>query len=504
MFIFDKKPSKITSEQKRNSSNSFKNNFSSHNTCKTLPLQVQRRINPATEFKQRTMPLQRPEDVHREAAKGVQGAGQPLPYFDRVQQAFGHHDISHIKAYMGTEAKAASRHIGAQAYATGNKIAFAESNPSLHMVAHEATHIMQQQAGVRLKDGISQVNDRYEQQADKVANFVKQGRSAESTLAFSHAQASIQNNEVNPATHFVQRGFASVQKKVIRYNDKNPNSFYSTAAFTYAEALDTAVQTAYAAILDAPYLGRLSNLDGYTEYWVKILNQISGGNHSLRSSIPRTFGYVIESIVSKVLLPRAPDSYTVLLQVPRGGTRPDVILQKDNEDVAWYDFTADKSEGHITHKANGWERIPNTFEITYPSVNPSTLDSMNEDKNKALNFKGHDIQALNNEIVAAQNAYLKEKETWRKIGEKNLQPILDKIPVRGDTEQLIGFSKRLKAAKTELGKMFSSTLDDRTAALMIKGMGLEPNNFGFYLGGLSEAEAFSTLKDMEEKFLPSG
>jgi hypothetical protein len=51
------------------------------------------------------------------AAVGVQGVGSRLPHLDRIQKAFGHHDISHVKAYMGTEAKDASINIGAKAFA---------------------------------------------------------------------------------------------------------------------------------------------------------------------------------------------------------------------------------------------------------------------------------------------------------------------------------------------------------------------------------------------------
>lgn len=122
--------------------------------------------------------------IHREAAKGVQGTGRTLPHFDRIQHAFGHHDISHVRAYTGADAKVASRNISAEAYAMGNRIAFADSNPSLHTAAHEAAHIIQQQTGVQLKSGIGEVGDKYEQQADSVADLVVQGKPAETLLNF--------------------------------------------------------------------------------------------------------------------------------------------------------------------------------------------------------------------------------------------------------------------------------------------------------------------------------
>ena len=120
--------------------------------------------------------------IQRTASAGVQGTGNKLPYLDLVQSAFGQHDLSHVQAYTGSRAKQASENIGAEAYATGSKVAFAESNPSLHTVAHEAAHIVQQQAGVQLKCGVGQVGDHYERQADQVADAVVQGKSVESML----------------------------------------------------------------------------------------------------------------------------------------------------------------------------------------------------------------------------------------------------------------------------------------------------------------------------------
>lgn len=73
-----------------------------------------------------------------------------LPHYDRIQASFGSHDISHVQAYPGGTAAAAARSIGAQAYATGSRIAFVDAEPSIHTAAHEAAHVIQQQAGVQL------------------------------------------------------------------------------------------------------------------------------------------------------------------------------------------------------------------------------------------------------------------------------------------------------------------------------------------------------------------
>jgi hypothetical protein len=71
--------------------------------------------------------------------------------------------------------------MGAQAYATGDQVAFAES-PSLHTAAHEAAHVVQQRAGVHLKGGVGETGDPYEAHADQVADAVVRGESAAGLL----------------------------------------------------------------------------------------------------------------------------------------------------------------------------------------------------------------------------------------------------------------------------------------------------------------------------------
>jgi Domain of unknown function (DUF4157) len=136
-----------------------------------------------------------PSFIHKTAKIGVQENGRSLPYLNKIQASFGsRHDLSQIKAYTGSQATTASRAMRAKAYATGNKIAFADANPDLHTVAHEAAHVMQQRTGVQLKNGIGEVEDRYEKQADKVANLVTQGKSVENLLDESRSKI---NSSIN-------------------------------------------------------------------------------------------------------------------------------------------------------------------------------------------------------------------------------------------------------------------------------------------------------------------
>jgi hypothetical protein len=122
-----------------------------------------------------------PEAVHQAAAAGTSGPAGQLPHADIIQGLFGRHDIGGIRAHTGPAATAGARAMGAEAFATGEHVAFA-GTPSLHTAAHEAAHVVQQRAGVHLKSGVGATGDRYEQHADRVADAVVQGRSSEALL----------------------------------------------------------------------------------------------------------------------------------------------------------------------------------------------------------------------------------------------------------------------------------------------------------------------------------
>jgi hypothetical protein len=120
-------------------------------------------------------------EVVRHAQAGVRGGGSPLPHVATIQEAFGRHDVAHVRAHVGGGAAAACRAMGAEAYAMGSDVAFGRT-PSLRTAAHEAAHVVQQRAGVHLSGGVGQADDPYERQADAVADAVVRGASAESLL----------------------------------------------------------------------------------------------------------------------------------------------------------------------------------------------------------------------------------------------------------------------------------------------------------------------------------
>lgn len=99
------------------------------------------------------------------------------------------------EAHVGGQAAEACERMGASAYAMGNDVAFREA-PDLHTAAHEAAHVVQQRAGVQLKDGVGQAGDPYERHADAVADRVVSGQPAGDLLApFSGGKASLERKE---------------------------------------------------------------------------------------------------------------------------------------------------------------------------------------------------------------------------------------------------------------------------------------------------------------------
>ncbi|MCG8423119.1 MAG: DUF4157 domain-containing protein [Proteobacteria bacterium] len=125
------------------------------------------------------------------AARGVDGSGESLPYLDTLQDAFGpDHDLGGVNAHIGGAAAAACDEMGAEAYATSNRVAF-KSTPTLHTAAHEAAHVVQQRASVQLKGGVGEAGDAYERHANAIGDRVVAGQSIRELLApFTPAGAS--------------------------------------------------------------------------------------------------------------------------------------------------------------------------------------------------------------------------------------------------------------------------------------------------------------------------
>ena len=123
-------------------------------------------------------------DAHGIAKAGLKGPGRTLTHQNKIQQAFGHHDVSDMREHTGPGARTALTTLGAEGYASHGRMAIADT-PDLYTQAHEAAHGVQQAAlgdSLQLKGGIGEAGDRYETHADAVAEKVVRGESVEGLL----------------------------------------------------------------------------------------------------------------------------------------------------------------------------------------------------------------------------------------------------------------------------------------------------------------------------------
>jgi hypothetical protein len=117
-----------------------------------------------------------PPDAHGAAAAGVATPGGELPHRGQLEGAFGR-DLSSIVAHTGPDAQQTSRAMGANAYATGHHVILPQ-NAGVGLVAHEVTHVLQQEKGVHLSGGLDGgASDPLEQEADAVGAAVERGES---------------------------------------------------------------------------------------------------------------------------------------------------------------------------------------------------------------------------------------------------------------------------------------------------------------------------------------
>ncbi|RYF89561.1 MAG: hypothetical protein EON95_18555, partial [Caulobacteraceae bacterium] len=121
--------------------------------------------------------------MHAVARRGLSDPAGPYPHGDRIRAAFGSYAPIGLAAHMGPAARAASRDLSAGGYVLNGRAAFAE-RPSLHTAVHEAAHMVHQaHGGAALTHGIGHMSDAHERMADRVADTVAAGGSAEPMFA---------------------------------------------------------------------------------------------------------------------------------------------------------------------------------------------------------------------------------------------------------------------------------------------------------------------------------
>jgi hypothetical protein len=131
------------------------------------------------------------------------GGGNALPAKLRrsMEDSFGQ-DFSDVRVHSGGQAESSARSVQAKAYTVGNEIVFGSGSPSLdshagqRTLAHELTHVVQQRSGP--VDGtdvgggiqVSDPSDRFERQAEQVADEVVSDQASTRTGVATAAGAS--------------------------------------------------------------------------------------------------------------------------------------------------------------------------------------------------------------------------------------------------------------------------------------------------------------------------
>jgi hypothetical protein len=120
----------------------------------------------------------------------LRSPGQPLDSATRahMEPRFGH-DFSKVRVHADDRAAEAASLISARAFTSNRGLVFGageyapQTESGRRLLSHELTHVVQQQAGVRLNDGVGQAGDGYELHAEVVANHVARGKSATDLLS---------------------------------------------------------------------------------------------------------------------------------------------------------------------------------------------------------------------------------------------------------------------------------------------------------------------------------
>ncbi|GIJ26856.1 hypothetical protein Vqi01_20180 [Micromonospora qiuiae] len=297
-------------------------------------------------------------------------------------------------------------------------------------------------------------------------------------------------------------GNAAVQRAIenARYGTDDPERI--KAAKEFFALVDGRTQAAFRYVLTTPSLGAFVALDGHTALWSKLWNGYlaTGDTQGLAAA----FGYVIETLVSNpssAYYAKAPDGYAILPQVTKGGTRPDLVLAKDGQQIAWVDLTASNREGHIFDK-DSWDRhIAIYAEVTYDSLKAEHRATMVANKDNTGTISAEELEAR---LAAARKRYEKLRVYWKAVG-TGLRFSGWKAQVR-DSEGLKTYDmldlqseRKIPYILELLRNQFGiADLDHDTAANILVALQVDPTRWGL-LGSSSVGAGEAWLMANDEK-----
>lgn len=122
-------------------------------------------------------------DPQAVAQSAFKGPAQAVPHQQQMEAAFGQ-SFSGVQAFSGPAARAACDELNAEAFAMGDKVAFADAQPSVGLVAHELTHTVQtgavgDQVHRKGRDGSP---GELEAQADRIGAAVSEGKAVQEPI----------------------------------------------------------------------------------------------------------------------------------------------------------------------------------------------------------------------------------------------------------------------------------------------------------------------------------
>lgn len=282
------------------------------------------------------------------AEKGFAGTGGTLPFLETLQKAFGtEHDLTSVTSHVSSEAMGATSELGAQAMASGERVAFG-GTPDLFLVAHEVAHVLQQRAGVQLQNGMGQEQDHYEEMADAIAARVVAGQSAEDLLPRAGGKA--------------QSGPVQFKKTTARpaTNATAPNSKEQQEAQAKAQADATALAAA---------LGQNGGQVNTPEV-LRILNQPAEQLRLIKAAYEKNPPPGSKGMGQDVLAKIPAENRSVAVkQLTRAGTAPlTELTPADRKDAATHDGGANAPLGQGDEVLDENNRVIAVFPTTADGV----------------------------------------------------------------------------------------------------------------------------------------
>ena len=152
-----------------------------------------------------------------------------------MEPRFGH-DFSQVRVHFDSKAGESARAVGALAYTVGRDIAFGPGTyepgrgTGMHLLAHELTHVVQQQGGpggsaVQKAQGIEKEDSGPEQEAEQVANLIVSGASPLAVPTMSRtpsSPATMQRYRSKSSFNFGRRDTATLIEESFKDSKTQP------------------------------------------------------------------------------------------------------------------------------------------------------------------------------------------------------------------------------------------------------------------------------------------